>query len=140
MILNIFHCMKMLKYQFIHISSIYLYCVNKPNLLNVNNNDHEFEDKHENFTTYIVLQNILVPNCIHDYFENIINVTQNKDFKPLGPSQDVHSEKLYFLTLFLVNPKMCNNVSFHTRLSPNVSLYTKKIVLLCIHQFFFQCH
>jgi hypothetical protein len=132
--------MKVLKYQFIHISSIYLGCVNKPNLLNLNNNDHEFKEKHENFTTYIVLQNILVPNCIHDYFENITNVAQNKDFKPLGPSQDVHREKLYFLTLFLVNLKMCNNVSFHTRLSPNVSLYTKKIVLLCIHQFFFQCH
>jgi hypothetical protein len=43
-----------------------------------------------------VLQSILIPNQIYDYYENTITIAQNKDSKPLGLFQDAHNEKNIF--------------------------------------------
>jgi hypothetical protein len=54
-----------------------------------------------------VLQSILVPNQIYDYYENTITIARNKDSKTLGLFQDAHNEKTYFLTLLFINLEMC---------------------------------
>jgi hypothetical protein len=54
-----------------------------------------------------VLQSILVPNQIYDYYENTTTIARNKGSKPLGLFQDAHNEKTYFSTLVFLSTLKC---------------------------------
>jgi hypothetical protein len=72
-----------------------------------NYNEDEFEEEQEDISINTMVQNILSFEQIYDYFENVIHVALGKEFKPLGPFQDIHCEELNFSTLFFGQP--CSN-------------------------------
>jgi hypothetical protein len=72
-----------------------------------NYNEDEFEEEQEDISINTMVQNILSFEQIYDYFENVIHVALGKQFKPLGPFQDIHCEELNFSTLFFGQP--CSN-------------------------------
>jgi hypothetical protein len=56
------------------------------------NNEDKFEEEQEDILTYTMVQNILSFEQIYDYFENVVTVAPNQDFKPLGLFQNPHCE------------------------------------------------
>jgi hypothetical protein len=68
------------------------------------NNEYIFEEEQEEILTYTMVQNILSFKQIYDYFENVVIVALDQDFKPLGFFQNPYCEELNFLTLFFGQP------------------------------------
>ncbi len=60
-----------------------------------------FEEISKHIAIESLVQNILSSNEIHDDHENMLSLALSKEFKPLCPYQDIQSEKINFLILFL---------------------------------------